>query len=249
MKRAVRYISFVLALGVMFSGCYYLSYRSALKKLRQMENKQDMNALFEEQAMLAERMFSNLTGSMPPEGDVAVPTPGEETGDQKEEVSNGEEEPVVEVNQTGPDRILPETKIVAETYDTMTGVFTMQEIEPDQTVIGMTREELSAYLAGQFENMPPSEYEKGLLSNELITFSKDKVILRKTYDSGKLDFLYYIAVKNGEIVVYYNDKETVYEYTGISAITLKEDERLALMEGIKVKTAEELFSLLESYSS
>lgn len=249
MKRAIRYISFVLVLGVMFSGCYYLSYRSALKKLRQMEDKQDMNALFEEQALFAERMFSNLTGSVASEGNTAVPTPPEEEGDPEKAVSDGGEEPVVEVNQMGPDRIQPETKIVAETYDIMTGVFTMQEIEPDQTVVGMTREELSAYLAGQFENMPASEFEKGLLSNELITFSKDKVILRKTYDSGKLDFLYYIAVKNGEIVVYYNDKETVYEYTGISAITLKEEERLALMEGVKVKTAEELFSLLESYSS
>ncbi|MDE6874197.1 MAG: hypothetical protein K2P87_07040 [Lachnospiraceae bacterium] len=248
MKRVIRYISFVLVLGMMFSTCYYLSYRNALKKLRRMENKQSMDALFDEQMMLAERMFLNLTGSTAVDGSQDVPVltqPVEGDGD----VGEDDGEPAVTVNRIEPERIFSGTKIVAETYDTVTGVFTMQETIPDSAMIGMTRDELVGYLAEEFENMPLSEQEKGLLSNELITFSKDKVILRKTYDSGQADFLYYIAVKNGEVVVYHNDRETVFEYTGISAIGLKEEERLALMEGIRVRTAEELFSLLESYSS
>ena len=64
MKRVIRYVSFVLVLGVMFSACYYFSYRSALKKLRRMENQQSMNALLDAQMRFAERMFANLTGSM-----------------------------------------------------------------------------------------------------------------------------------------------------------------------------------------
>lgn len=245
MKRVIRYISFVLVLGAMFSACYYLSYRNALNKLRRMENKQSMDALFDEQMMLAERMFSNLTGSMAVEGTKDVPAQTQ----PDDGMGEGDGEQAVTVNRIEPERIFSGTKIVAETYDTVTGVFTMQETIPDSAMIGMTREELAAYLAEEFENMPASEQEKGLLSNELITFSKDKVIVRKTYDSGQTDFLYYIAVKNGEVVVYHSDRKTVFEYTGIAAIGLKEEERLALMEGIQVKTAEELFSLLESYSS
>lgn len=254
MKRVIRYVSFVLALGVMFSACYYFSYRSALKKLRHMENQQSMNALFDEQIRFAERMFANLTGSML--ADAGADTPVQATVEPDENPENpaegdmaGEDEWAVEANRIEPERIFSGTKIVSETYDTVTGVFTMQEIMPDSAMIGMTREELSAYLADELENMPLSEYEKGLLSNELITFSKEKVILRKTYDPGRVDFLYYIAVKNGEIIVYHSDQKTVYEYTGISALGLAEEERLALLEGIRVKTAEELFSLLESYSS
>ena len=45
MKRVIRYSSFILALGIMFSACYYMSYRSALGKLRRMESRQDMDAL------------------------------------------------------------------------------------------------------------------------------------------------------------------------------------------------------------
>ena len=48
MKRVIRYSSFILALGIMFSACYYMSYRSALGKLRRMESRQDMDALFDE---------------------------------------------------------------------------------------------------------------------------------------------------------------------------------------------------------
>lgn len=254
MKRVVRYTLFVMALGMMFSVCYYMSYRSALKKLRGMESRQNMNAMLDEQTFLAEQMFANLTGSVA--ADYPADEPEDETGQTAQESGteqaaqeNGEDEPAVPANQIEAERILPETRIIAETYDTVTGEFTMQEQIPDTQMIGMTRDELTAYLAEELENMPASEYEKGLFSNELITFSKDKVILRRTYDADRVDFLYYIAVKNGEIVVYYNDKETVYEYTGISAIKLEEEERLALMEGIRVKTAEELFSLLESYSS
>lgn len=248
MKRVVRYILFVMVLGMMFSACYYMSYRSALKKLRNMESRQNMNAMLDEQTFFAEKMFANLTG-----GTVVDKTPGEPeptvTEPEPAEPEDEEDTQAVAVNQIEAERILPGTKIIAETFDTVTGEFSMQEQIPDTEMIGMTREELIAYLAEELENMPVSEYEKGLFSNELITFSKDKVILRKTYDASRVDFLYYIAVKNGEIVVYYNDKETVYEYTGISAIKLEEEERLALMEGIRVKTAEELFSLLESYSS
>lgn len=253
MKRVIRYISFVLMLGVMFSACYYFSYRSALRKLRSMETKQNMDALFDEQMRLAERMFTNLTGSMVADtgADVSADPDADaaKEGLAADQDGNGDGEEAVEANRIEPERIFPGTKIVSETYDTTTGVFTMQETIPDSAMIGMTRDELSAYIAEEFENMPASEYEKGLLSNELITFSRDKVILRRTYDSGKVNFLYYIAVKNGEIVVYHSDKKTVYEYTGISALTLGEEERLALMEGIRVKTEEELFSLLESYSS
>ena len=259
MKRVIRYSSFVLALGVMFSVCYYMSYRSALNKLRRLESKQSMDALFDEQMRLAERMFTNLTGQMMPNetedqntliqapqtsDEVPTKTPPEDLSAE----DNGDED-AVEANQIMGERVLTTTKIISETFDTVTGVFSMQDIMPDSAMIGMTRDELSAYLAEEMENMPLSEREKGLISNELITFSKDRVIMRKTYDADKVEFLYYVAVKNGEIIVYHSDRKTVYEYTGISAFDLGEEERLALLNGIQIKTQEELFSLLESYSS
>lgn len=48
MRRAVRYLSCIMALGVMFTICYYTSYKNAVKRLREMETKQNINALLDE---------------------------------------------------------------------------------------------------------------------------------------------------------------------------------------------------------
>jgi hypothetical protein len=57
-----------------------------------------------------------------------------------------------------------------------------------------------------------------------------------------------IAV-DGEVVVYYGDKKTVYEYTGIETKNLSREEKTMLKKGIEVKDEEELYQILENYSS
>ena len=131
----------------------------------------------------------------------------------------------------------------------VSGVFTSTESVPDANLVGMTREALCTYLENELKNMPSSEYEKGLISNEVIRFSNQKVIIRKTYDAEQMEYKYFVVVSNGEVVVYYGDRQRVYEYTGIQAETLKESDRLLLVSGIGVNSTEELFDLLESFSS
>ena len=60
---------------------------------------------------------------------------------------------------------------------------------------------------------------------------------------------YYICDENGEIVVYYSDRQTIYEYTGITTEDLSDADRIKLGIGYYVSDAEELYALLESYSS
>lgn len=62
-------------------------------------------------------------------------------------------------------------------------------------------------------------------------------------------FRYYLIVVDGEVVVYYGDKKTVYEYTGIETKNLSKDDRKILKQGLEVKDDEELYSILENYSS
>ncbi|MDE7298265.1 MAG: hypothetical protein K2N94_05485 [Lachnospiraceae bacterium] len=286
MKRAVRYLACIMALGMMFTICYYASYKSALKRLREMETKQNVNALLDDRQKQAEQMFSSLFGGTAgvradqgtDSADRAEDSAGGSLGEGKPEGSAGAEganqpasggagqdaELMGNAGQDGdaglPDDgeevssikeaiIVPKTKIVMEILEVSTGEFQTQEIVPDSIMIGMTRQQLSDYLAREMADMPVSEYEKGLYASELITFSENKVIIRKSYDAARVDFKYYLAIKNGEVIVYYSDRKTVYEYTGIKAIGLEEEARLALLEGVRVKDSEELFALLESYSS
>ena len=55
--------------------------------------------------------------------------------------------------------------------------------------------------------------------------------------------------ENEKIVVYQKDGETVYEETDIDKSHLSEDVLKQLKEGIMVSDEEELYSLLESFSS
>ncbi len=116
-------------------------------------------------------------------------------------------------------------------------------------IIAMTREELEDYLKKYMEEIPLNEYLNGLLSYELIDFSGDKVILRKTYASDWNEHEFYLCDVEGEVVVYYSDKDTVFEYTGIKTANLGQEEQIRLKIGYFVADEEELYALLESYSS
>ena len=49
--------------------------------------------------------------------------------------------------------------------------------------------------------------------------------------------------------IYYGDKKTIFDYTGIKASRLDKKERNALKKGVEVKDEDELYGILENYSS
>lgn len=116
-------------------------------------------------------------------------------------------------------------------------------------MVNLDRKELAAYVEGYMEAMPVNEYLAGLVSYEIVSFSADKVVLRKTYDETKVENQFYLCRKGDFVVVYYSDLRTVYEYTEIQVDSLQEDVRQSLEQGFYVKDAEELYSILEGYTS
>ena len=83
----------------------------------------------------------------------------------------------------------------------------------------------------------------------VVKFSSERLVVKKIYDSSKIKYKYYLIAIDGEVVVYYGDKKTVYEYTGIETDKLSKREVNKLKKGIEVKDENELFSILENYSS
>lgn len=116
-------------------------------------------------------------------------------------------------------------------------------------MVGLDRKELTAYVEGYMESMPVNEYLSGLVSYEIVSFAADKVVLRKTYNETKVENQFYICQKGDFIVVYYSDLRTVYEYTEIRMDSLAEEVQQVLREGFYVKDAQELYSILEGYTS
>ena len=147
------------------------------------------------------------------------------------------------------DTILPSTQYILESYDAVTDTLVTEELVPPGVFVGKNRDEIIAYMKEYMKSIPLTEYEKGLVSYELRSFSTDKLVMRKTYDINLLPYKFYVNIVNGYVTVYYSDLETVYEYTQIYAADLSEEARIALSQGIFVKDREELYGLLEGYSS
>lgn len=63
------------------------------------------------------------------------------------------------------------------------------------------------------------------------------------------DYCYYLLEVNGYVVVYLDDKKTIYEYTSIDVETLPVLLQNEVKNGKYIKDIEELYGFLENYSS
>lgn len=168
----------------------------------------------------------------------------------KEIKDAGAQEPkaALPVSESG-DKILFSTQFYLVEYNAATNTTRLKKERLPSEWIGMHRTELARCMEGYMQNLPLEETELGLVNYEVTEFSSEKIKLKKTYDARTVKFKYYAAVCEGMIVIYHSDKRTVFEYTGIASDTLEEKEQQALKEGIPIQDEEQLYGLLEAYSS
>lgn len=180
--------------------------------------------------------------------------------ERKEQLSEltQKQEPTPGLSQEGEDSaqveqseatVLPSTQYTLQVYDMKTDTTDTQELNPPAYLVGLTRQEIIDYLDAYMNDMPLSEINKGLISYELEYFSKDEIIIKKTYDEDFVPFRFYVAVKDGYVIVYNSDMKSIFEYTHIEAKNLPEEDRIRLNQGIYLNSLDDVYSLLESYSS
>lgn len=217
-KKAYIYLLSIVSLAIMFTFCYYLSYKHALNKFNKMsiERSQELADIRE---------------------------------DDIETIIPQEEESTLNVGMVDIQAIKPTTKYILETYSLNDKTLSTEELSPPAHFVGLSREQILNYIDNYMEDLTLQEYNKGLVSCELIRFSEEEFILRKTYDDNLIPFRFYVAVKDGYVIVYNSDLKSIHTYTYIEAQKLPEDDRIALSKGIYIESPEELYSLLESYSS
>lgn len=235
LKKAYIFILGFLTLSVFFSVCYYLSYQHALRQ-------------FNKKAVQRAEEFAGLN-------ETATPAPmlaAQENSNVDNNTNNEENESTEETVEAGVQAepiILPTTKYILEIYDRKAGTLERIEQNPPGDIVGLTREEVEKYLDDYMRDLTLSEYNKGLLSYELLSFSDKVVRFRKSYDADMVPYRFYVVVKNGYVVVYNSDLKSVYDYTHIEAKNLSEEDRTALSQGIYVDNIDELYALLESFTS
>ncbi len=231
-KKAIMYFISFFSLSLLFSACYYLSYRHALNEFNEkaVERNEELRKI----------MASN-NGKLPGEdndSDLTKENSGEETLDSS-----------VAADGMSDYTIKPSTVYKLQVYDVKTGITTEEYLPTPSYLIGLNRLEVIEYLDNYTQELPLSEFEKGLISFQLVSFTKDEVVLKKTYNQDEVVYKYYLKAENGYIVAYYGDKKTVFDYTSVSVENLPERDIEDLEAGILVKDLEQLYGLLENYSS
>jgi len=223
MKKIIYSSLIFTGISVLFGLCYYFSFKNALIHYNRQAVEQNTELLQE-----------------------ILQRSGENERLLQEIIQDNDE--VVPASST-QEKLRQTASYFLETYYLQSQTEEREQLALPGFMVGIDRKGLTAYVEGYMETMPINEYLNGLVQFEIVSFTEDKVVLRKTYDETKVENQFYICRRGEFIVVYYSDLKTVYEYTEIRVDGLIEEIRQNIEQGFYVKDVQELYSILEGYTS
>jgi hypothetical protein len=101
-----------------------------------------------------------------------------------------------------------------------------------------------------YENAPPlSEIERGFVGLEVLSFSKERVVIQMNYEYVQPTNSFYLQVENNFVVVYLDDLETVYMTTDIMLTDLPDEVQQEIIHVKYMPDETSLYDFLETYSS
>ncbi len=150
---------------------------------------------------------------------------------------------------TSGETLCADTEYVLEETDILRGTTVETTWKIPHKYIGMDRENFLQTMDLYAEHPPLSEIERGFVGLEVLSFSRERVVIRMDYRYVQPSESFYLAVTDHEVVVYLEDRTTVYINTGIMLEDLPEPLQLQIMDMLFVPDEETLYDFLETYSS
>lgn len=193
-------------------------------------------------------------------GGISETIPGESSGENRvqslpaiEEQMHAEgqetSEDVAKQASAQKDTLCADTEYVLLETDILRGTEVETRWRLPHKYIGMDREKFITMIENYSSFPPLSEKERGFVNAEVVSFARERVVVRMNYQYVQPGTGFYLAVKNNEVVVYLEDQTTVYINTGILLESLPEELQMKIMEMLFVEDEGTLYSLLETYSS
>lgn len=145
--------------------------------------------------------------------------------------------------------------LVLECYDTDTeSISTTTKNMPVQ-LLGMDRDGVIEYI--KKNNKIFIDGNEKIENLMLVALDKEKVVIRKSVTIQEEEstskeeevYKYYVTLQEDNIIVYKEDRNSVFLETTINTETLDKDSRDKLKEGIPVKNISELYRILESFTT
>ncbi len=143
----------------------------------------------------------------------------------------------------------PDTEYVLQEMDIKSGAVVEYSYKLPVKYLGMNRDSFVGAMDAYEQSPPLKEVERGFVGLEVVTFSPQKVVIQMNYAFVEPTENFYIGVEQNYVVVYLEDKETVYMQTDILLDNLPETIQHQIMTYMYIKGEEDLYHFLESYSS
>lgn len=157
--------------------------------------------------------------------------------------------PLAKTASTNSEKLCVDTEYVLEETDVLTQSVVETVWRLPAKYVGMDREQFLTAMEN-YEAFPPlAEMERGFVGLEVLSFSRERVVVQMNYQYLQPSQSFYLAVLNNEVVVYLEDRQTIYINTGIPLENLPEEVQLTIMQMQYVEDEESLYHFLETYSS
>ncbi len=115
--------------------------------------------------------------------------------------------------------------------------------------VGMNREQFLEAMNTYQVSPPLQEMERGFQQLEVSAFSREQVTVKMYYEYIQPTPCFYVAAYDNRVVVYLEDKKTIYIDTGIPLDSLPEELKMMVINMYKIEDESILFGFLENYTS
>ena len=150
---------------------------------------------------------------------------------------------------SAPETLCVDTEYVLEETDVLNHTVVENIGRLPNKYVGMDREQFIKAMEVYADFPPLSEMERGFIGLNVLSFSRDRVVVQMNYKLVQPTESFYLAVYDNEVVVYLDDRTTVYIETGIRLDSLPESLQQSIIDMMWIENEEKLYNFLENYSS
>lgn len=141
------------------------------------------------------------------------------------------------------------TRYVIQEYNVLNGQLKQNEETAPDKFIGLDRTKLAQEIENYNTKPSLTDQEKGFTFMELVSFSNDKVVVKKSYEKQEVAKGFFLLNENHYVVVYDSELSGIYMNTNILVEELPEKLQNEIIHMKYIQDEGELFNFLESYSS
>lgn len=166
-----------------------------------------------------------------------------------DDIADDKLEDLLQVDTNNEKKTTNTTKYILEYYNSKDFTLREENLPMPAEYVGLSRTQLIDKISEYEKNPNSNDIQQGFVKFELVSFSPDNVVLRKTYNPYQEKNEYIIKANGIYVSVYYYETNELYENTTIRLDNLPGNIEKKILSGDYVTNIQGLYNFLENYSS